>query len=33
MLYIRQQKKKKKKLVNYFYFNINPLKDNILFEI
>lgn len=33
MLYIRQQKKKKKTLVNYFYFNINPLKDNILFEI
>ena len=31
MLYIRQQKKKK--LVNDFYFNINPLKDNILFEI
>lgn len=32
MLYIRQEKKKKP-LVNYFYFNINPLKDNILFEI
>lgn len=31
MLYIRQEKKKT--LVNYFYFNINPLKDNILFEI
>lgn len=30
MLYIRQQKKK---IVNDFYFNINPLKDNILFEI
>lgn len=31
-MHIRQQKKKKK-LVNDFYFNINPLKDNILFEI